>query len=147
MSLEGNIVAVGAYGNDGNGQESGHVRVFQLDTGGSSSSWKQIGEDIDGESSYSRSGSSVSLSSDGFTVAIGAEDADGQYGHCRIFKWTGSNWQLVGRKIVGEGYGDWFGNVVSLSSSGERVAIAGYGARGMAGMDTGHVKVYQEPSY
>ena len=46
----------------------------------------------------------------------------------------------MGRKIVGEGYGDWFGNVVSLSPSGERVlAIVGYGARGMAGMDTGQV--------
>ena len=31
--------------------EMAKIRVFQLDTGGSSDSWKQIGEDIDGESS------------------------------------------------------------------------------------------------
>lgn len=118
------------------------ARVFQWD----GSSWKQMGRDTDGESAYERSGSSVSLSSDGLTIAIGAED-NGRSGHCRIFKWTGSDWHLGERSIEGEGYGDWFGNVVSLSSSGDKVAIAGYGGSGIGGENTGYVKVYQVPIY
>ena len=34
--------------------------------------WTQLGQDIDGESSFDESGNSVSLSSDGSALAIGA---------------------------------------------------------------------------
>jgi len=142
LNSEGGIVAVGAYANNENGDLSGHTRVFQWD----GSSWKQMGRDIDGESAYDRSGSSVSLSSDGLTITIEAED-NGKSGQCSIFRWIGSDWHLVERGIEGEGYGDWFGNVVSLSSSGDKVAIAGYGGSGMDGRNTGYVKVYQVPMY
>ena len=30
LSADGNIVAIGAYRNDGNGSNSGHVRVYAL---------------------------------------------------------------------------------------------------------------------
>ena len=63
-------VAIGASYNDGNGEDSGHVRVYQYNI--DSNEWKQIGQDIDGEAKYDESGYSVSLSSDGMTVAIGA---------------------------------------------------------------------------
>ena len=53
--------------------DSGHVRVYQY----SGSSWSQLGDDIDGEAAYDYSGYSVSLSSDGTIVAIGAYDNDG----------------------------------------------------------------------
>jgi hypothetical protein len=61
------------------------------------SSWVQAGADIDGEHSHSLSGSSVSLSASGQTVAIGAPwnavhntdwDASGSPwggGHVRVF--------------------------------------------------------------
>ena len=51
-------------------------------------SWFQLGQDIDGEARFDQSGRSVSLSSDGKTVAIGAPDNDGNgdsSGHVRIF--------------------------------------------------------------
>ncbi|MDC0226212.1 Ig-like domain-containing protein, partial [Gammaproteobacteria bacterium] len=44
ISSDGNTVAIGAYGNDGNGTDSGHVRVFDWN----GSAWAQRGEDIDG---------------------------------------------------------------------------------------------------
>ena len=47
---------------------SGHVRVFELQSG----SWVQLGVDIDGEVAGEEFGSSVSLSSDGSRLAIGA---------------------------------------------------------------------------
>ena len=53
--------------------------------------WLQIGDDIDGEAAGDFSGGSVSLSSDGDTVAIGAgdnTDYDGNRyysGHVRVY--------------------------------------------------------------
>ena len=44
ISDDGTIIAIGAPKNDGNGNESGHVRVFQLSSG----SWSQLGDDING---------------------------------------------------------------------------------------------------
>jgi hypothetical protein len=49
-----------------------------------------VGADIDGEAASDISGYSVSLSSDGKTVAIGAPGNDGNgsgSGHVRIFQW------------------------------------------------------------
>ena len=68
LSSDGTIVAVGAPYNDGNGSNSGHVRVYQY----SDSSWTQLVLDIDGEAANDYSGHSVSLSSDGTIVAVGA---------------------------------------------------------------------------
>ncbi|MCH2204018.1 MAG: hypothetical protein MK102_18790, partial [Fuerstiella sp.] len=72
LSADGSVVAIGAIYNDGNGNDSGHVRLYR-NTGGT---WTQIGEDIDGEAAGDRSGSSVSLSADGSVVAIGATSND-----------------------------------------------------------------------
>ena len=57
-----------SYCNDGNGNDAGHVRIYEYSSG----SWTQLGADIDGEAAGDHSGSSVSLSSDGTRVAIGA---------------------------------------------------------------------------
>jgi hypothetical protein len=50
----------------------------------SESVWKQIGEDINGEAAFDNSGSFVSLSADGTTVAIESPGADGGYGKVRV---------------------------------------------------------------
>ena len=87
LSSDGTIVAIGATGNDGNGSNSGQVRVFQYD---GVDTWNQLGQDIDGEAAYDTSGFSVSLSSDGTIVAIGASGNDGNgsnSGNVRVFKY------------------------------------------------------------
>ena len=67
-----------------------------LQMGGSS--WNQRGSDIDGEAACDKSGNSVSLSSDGSVLAIGAYLNDGNgtsSGHTRIYAWNqrlGSTW-------------------------------------------------------
>jgi hypothetical protein len=53
--------------------------------------WVQMGVDIDGEAASDQSGWSVSLSSDGKTVAIGAvgnDDNGSNSGHVRVFQWN-----------------------------------------------------------
>ena len=68
-------MAIGATDNDGADAGAGHVRIFEYTD--EAKGWTQMGKDIDGESSGDRSGESVSLSSDGRTLAIGASDNDG----------------------------------------------------------------------
>lgn len=84
LSSDGAVLAVGALSNDGNGLDSGHVRVFQ----NQDNHWEQIGADINGEAVEDYSGFSVSLSSNGSIVAIGAYGNDGngvESGHVRVF--------------------------------------------------------------
>lgn len=70
LSANGDIVAIGARQSFGAahdaGDNSGHVRVYKWN----GNNWDKLG-DIDGEAG-DESGFSVSLSSDGSTVAIGA---------------------------------------------------------------------------
>ena len=90
LSDDGTIVAIGADDNDGNGDGSGHTRLYQYSSG----SWTQLGSDIDGEAARDESGVSVSLSDDGKTVAIGANlnDANGtNSGHTRVFSLPSSS--------------------------------------------------------
>jgi hypothetical protein len=141
LSSDGSIVAVGAEGNDGNGQDSGHVRVFRNNNG----VWEQIGLDIDGEAAADQFGISISLSSDGSIVAIGAERNDGNgisSGHVRVFRNNNGVWEQIGSDIDGEVAGDQFGSSISLSSDGNIVAIGARHNDGN-GISSGHVRVFR----
>jgi Flp pilus assembly pilin Flp len=152
LSGDGNTVAIGAYPNSGNGAVSGHVRVYENISG----TWTQVGSDIDGEATYDYSGYSVSLSSDGSIVAIGAYGNDGSSGngtvsssgapgHVRVYKNISGTWTQVGADIDGEAAGDKSGQSVSLSSDGSVVAIGALYNDGTAS-DAGHVRVYKNIS-
>lgn len=144
LSSDGSIMAVGARNNDGNGSNSGHVRVYQNVSG----VWTQIGSDINGEAIDDVSGESVSLSSDGSIVAIGAPRNDGNgtsSGHVRVYRNVSGVWTQIGSDINGEAASDESGKSVSLSSDGSIVAIgASYNSGN--GYGSGHVRVYQNVS-
>jgi len=134
LSSDGTILAIGAFYNNGNGTGSGHVRLYEWN----GSAWQQKGNDIDGEVAGDESGYSVSLSSDGTIVAIGAPGNDGTgagAGHVRVYEWNETAWVQTGTDINGEVAGDESGYSVSLSSDGTIVAIGAPGA--------GHVRVYE----
>ena len=146
ISDNGNVVAIGAPYNDGNGNKSGHVRVYENILG----TWTQIGQDLEGENSGDQSGTSISLSGDGSSVAIGAPYNDGngnQSGHVRIYTkiidtslgtWT---WTQIGQDIDGENSGDASGFSVSLSSNGNKLAI-GAPDNDANGNQSGQVRIY-----
>lgn len=122
LSSDGNILAIGAYPNSGNGVNSGHVRVYQNNAG----SWTQIGSDINGEAANDQSGTSVALSSDGSVLAIGStfNGANGfASGHVRIFRNNSGNWTQVGTAIRGMGTNDQIGYSLALSDDGSTIAI------------------------
>ena len=141
VSTDGSIVAIGAPLNDGNGDRSGHVRIYE-NIGGA---WTQIGADIDGEAAYDSSGGSVSLSADGSIVAIGAggndENGNGS-GHVRVYENTGGVWTQIGQDIDGEAALDNSGFSVSLSADGSILAI-GAPFNDENGTSSGHVRIYQ----
>ena len=77
------------------------MRVYDY----SGSAWAQVGADIDGEAADDSSGFSVSLSSDGTRVAIGALCKRRQRldsGHVRVYEYSGSAWTQLGTDIDGE---------------------------------------------
>jgi hypothetical protein len=142
LSSDGTRLAVGGYINDGTGTDAGHARVFEYHQG--SSTWIQLGGDIDGEAAGDLFGTSVALSSDGTRLASGAPYNDGtgtDAGHVRVFDWSGSVWTQVGADIDGEAAGDNFGVSVALSSDGTRLAVGGYANDG-TGSNAGHVRVF-----
>jgi len=141
ISSDGNRVAIGAPESSPtaqfNDKHRGHVRIYDWDGSG----WSQVGIDIDGEARSDKSGYSVSISSDGKRVAIGARGNGSSAGHVRIYEWDGSAWIIVGGDIDGEAAVDYSGESVSLSSDGSRVAIGATGNDGTAS-NAGHVRIY-----
>lgn len=141
LSADGNTVAIGAYWNDGTGDDAGHVRIYQYESG----SWTQKGDDIDGEAAGDRSGFSVSLSPNASRVAVGAPYNDGagdRAGHVRIFQFSSGSWTQVGADINGEAAEDFSGFSVSLSNY-YYVAIGAPG-NDENGNGAGHVRVFRE---
>jgi hypothetical protein len=128
ISSDGNTAIVGAWSDDDNGQSnSGSAYIFVR----SGSSWTQqqkltAGADA-GASDYF--GWSVSISSDGNTVIVGAyyDDDNGQSnsGSAYIFVRSGSSWTQQQKLTAGAdaGAGDYFGQSVSISSDGSTAIV------------------------
>ncbi|MCP4440166.1 MAG: T9SS type A sorting domain-containing protein [Aureispira sp.] len=147
LSANGTIVAIGATENNGNGTNSGHVRVYENISG----TWTQVGADIDGEVAGDKSGSAVCLSADGTIVAIAARENDGVHqngGHVRVFENISGTWTQVGADIDGEAIADYSGYSLSMNANGTVVAIGAAGNDGIggAGANYGHVRVYENIS-
>jgi hypothetical protein len=121
--------------------------VYQYKESLGTGSWIQLGDDIYGEANGDFSGISVSLSSDGTTLAIGALYGHPDFGfndnkrYVRVYQYkeslgTGS-WIQLGNDIDGEVEYEEFGQSLSLSSDGKHVAI------GIPQNDGGYVIVYK----
>ena len=141
LSSDGTIVAIGAPRNDGNGTDSGHVRVYFNNAG----IWKQIGSDINGEEYRDYSGQDVALSSDGKILAVGAiynyGKAGKNTGHVRTYQNVAGVWKKFGADIDGTVIDDNSGGSVALSSDG-KVLVIGAVASATKGPYTGQVRVF-----
>jgi hypothetical protein len=139
-SSDGTIIAYATRGRISSGQYiPGKVKVFQY----SNNSWSQLGSDIsepsDGGSDSSANNessdlgsniNSISLSSNGLTIAIGAtfgtnsrdNDQWGQQGVIQVLEYSNGSWSQIGSKIFGDSANDQLGNIVKLSSDGTTLA-------------------------
>lgn len=130
LSADGNTLVVGGpndrIGVNPNFTLVGATWVFTR----SGSTWTQQGSKLVGTGwvgNEVRQGISVSLSSDGNTLAIGAFFDNGQVGATWIFTRSGSTWTQQGSKLVGTGAtgSSWQGYDTELSSDGNVLLIGG----------------------
>jgi len=128
LSSYGNIVAIGNNADTNvNGASAGAVGVYEFDMG----VWKQKGQQILGKTAEEQSGFSISLSSNGNMVAIGAPykawqgDIYNPSGTVRVYNYSNlsGSWNQVGQDIDGQGFGDYSGTGISLSGNGKVLAI------------------------
>ncbi len=136
---DANTVAIGAFYNDGNGTDAGHVRIYSWN----GSAWIQKGSDIDGETANDWSGTSVSMP-DANTVAVGSPGNDGNgtnAGQVRIYEWNGSAWIQKGNDFYGNTPQDYFGTSVSMPDA-NTVAIWAPQHWSGVGYSIGYVQVY-----
>ncbi len=126
LSSDGNVVAVGATGNDHGGWlNRGQVKVFEWN----GSAWVQKGVALYGESPEDAFGTSIALTPDGSTLSVGAYYNDGNgtsAGHVRTFTWSGSAWLQKGLDVEGGAASDRLGSSVALSSDGNILATGAF---------------------
>ncbi|MGI9459521.1 MAG: hypothetical protein ACR2NF_05950, partial [Pirellulales bacterium] len=139
LSDDGNTLATSSMYNS---ESRGHVRIYSWDDG--LNSWVQRGNDIDGERGGDRFGYSISLSSNGETLAVGAidnSDAAQDAGSVRVYDWSheNSSWTQRGADLDGDDFRDHLGWSVSLSDDGNILAAGSI--EWTAG--AGYVRVYQ----
>ncbi len=121
LSANGQRVAIGAPGSS-NRPSTNQVQVYEYN----GSNWVQLGSDIEGKEEREQFGLSISLSSDGNRVAIGApfSSANGfQTGRVEVYEYNGSNWVQIGAEIRGKTSREESGTSVSLSADGQQLAI------------------------
>ena len=138
LASDGLTVAIGADRNAGTADRAGHVRVFRF----LANDWVQVGSDIDGVARGDFSGTAVSLSGDGRTVAVGANGHDNNRGHTRVFRLTNGDWAQIGADIDGEAADDRSGLDLGLAHDGNTLA-SGAISNSAGGVGAGHVRGYE----
>jgi hypothetical protein len=126
LDHDGTHLAIGAPNNSDGGTDAGHARVFSWNGQG----WEQRGNDIDGIPD-SMLGSAVDLSANGNFLAVGAPAnaaRDSTFtGTASVYFWDGSQWILRGEVLQGRDTGDGFGQSLSISASGQHLAVGSTG--------------------
>jgi len=136
LSSDGQTLAVGSpVANDA----QGYVKVYKL----VNNVWTLLPSDntLSGTVSDQQFGHSVSLSSDGQTLAVGSPVANGGQGYVKVYKLVNNVWTLLpsDNTLSGTVSGQQFGYSVSLSSDGQTLAVGSP----MANNNQGYVKVYK----
>ena len=129
LSSDGLTLAVGGYGAN---NSIGATWIFKNTSGTWNQVTKLVGTGYVGPKVYQ--GSSVSLSSDGLTLAVGGWGDDNYMGATWIFKNTGGTWNQVPNLVGTDGAFALQGYSVSLSSDGLTLAMGGYGANDSTGV-------------
>ena len=122
LSSDGNTLAIGGNGDN---SSAGATWIFTRSSG----IWTQQGSKLFGLGAVGTAaqGISVSLSSNGNTLAVGGINDNGNIGATWIFTRSGVVWTQQGLKLVGSGIvgSSIQGVSVSLSSDGNTLAIGG----------------------
>ncbi len=138
ISSDGNTIVIGLSTDNDNGNMSGSVYVYKW-TGSTWNQTKPTASDGGAEHSF---GQSVAVSSNGNTVVIGAEGANGYTGSAYVYNWTGSSWNETKITASEGAAGDYFGRSAAVSSDGNTVVI-GASLDDDNGISSGSAYVYK----
>jgi len=143
VSISGDYVVVGAYGDDDNGTNSGSAYIFYRNEGGAGN-WGQQAKLTAGSygAADDRFGWSVGISGDYVIVGAYLDDigAHGSQGSAYIFHRDGTTWNLQTQLIAGDGGGgDYFGYSVAISGD---YAIVGAYHEDEKGQDAGAAYIF-----
>jgi len=124
ISKIGDIIAVGARSTVNGG--AGFVRVYKYDDdpmSGTAFTWVQMGSDITGQSANDEFGDSISLSKDGYRIAISAAGHDSDKGTVQVYEYdiVTLTWSQMGSDIDGSGTDSFGGH-----GNGNTIAFKGY---------------------
>ena len=140
LSSDGRTIAIGSQEKDGSGQDRGKISVYE----NNDDDWNQLGSSIYGKSDGDAAGRSVSLSSDGTVLALGAVGGDGQNigaGYVQVYQFDGDEWIQLGSTIEGVNSDDRFGQSIDLTGDGMRIII-GAPKSDHSTVDSGQVKIF-----
>ena len=133
ISNDGDVIAIGAPGDDDNGSNRGSVSVYYWNN----SSWALRGPIFTGSENSEALGKVVSISGDGTVISTGILTST--YSRVKSYKWWGRNWAQYGPDINGASANQKTGSSVSLSYDGKTLAV---GSKGVSGSVSGKVDVY-----
>ena len=154
FSSTGNILAIGAFGDEENGGPyAGAVYIFQSSSVGYQQVQKLTASgDADPAYDYFGSADAISISSTGDILAIGAyadEENGLSAGSVYIFQSSSVGYQQV-QKLTASGDADpaidLFGATLSLSSAGNILAVGAFGDEENGGTNAGSVYIFQSGS-
>jgi hypothetical protein len=146
ISGDGNTVIVGAQRDDDNGRsDSGSAYIFVRSDGTWTQQQKLTASDPYGSDYF---GTSVSISSDGNTVIVGAyfddDNGQGNSGSAYIFVRSDGTWTQQQKLTAGTdaGSSDYFGWSVSISGGGNTVIVGAYYDDDNAQGDSGSAYIF-----
>jgi hypothetical protein len=125
LSADGKTLGVGANYMMAGFADTARAYVFSLEN----NNWVQKGKTIFPQENISHFGNSVSLSSDGNTIAVGAPEGIFNMavrGVVRVFRYSFGSWNQIGKLLSGDANADKFGYSVSLSNNGNILAVGAY---------------------
>lgn len=101
--------------------------------------WIQVGQAIMGTSANMGLGYSIDMNEDGSKIILGAPEADSDDGIVYVYELVGNVWQVVGAPITPDSSAGQAGVSVTMSATGDRVAVGAPRTNGY----NGRVSVYE----
>ncbi len=116
VSIDGDKIAIGAYGDGDNGYGSGSAYVFRHDGSGWVEEAKLLASD---GAELDTFGFSISIDSNAIVVGADWDDDSGaDSGSVYVFRYNGSGWAEEAKLLASDGDGgDWFGTAVSIAGN------------------------------
>ncbi|MDY0088929.1 MAG: T9SS type A sorting domain-containing protein [Flavobacteriaceae bacterium] len=120
ISADGNRISLSGYNAQGADDNKGISQVYQWNNG----DWESLGNPIEGETSQaSLGGSSLSLSSNGEVLALGASMYSYGSGRVYTYVFNGTQWEQVGSYLDDGFTVGFFGYSISLNETGNVIVI------------------------